>query len=179
MGPEARCIRPNKLLQRLRFAASHSTDRFRSSEGHFALSEVLPKMGQMIYCVRIDSLLHCLLPLLVCDWHVTDWPAERLAESLDNLPYRLSLGHQREHRFGRYIRLREKSCGYEGYVFGAGERNDCVTIAPRQEYSILRCHALADKSSHVFVIGWRLKMNGTDFRPVEYAIGKPMLQVSE
>jgi len=40
-------------------------------------------------------------------------------------------------------------------------------------------YAPADKSAYVFVVGRRLKMNGTDLRPLEDTIGQPMLQIPE
>ena len=66
-----------------------------------------------------------------------------------------------------------------GYVFGTHEWNDRLILAPRQEGGALLGDVSADKSPHVFVVRWRLKMNSSDLRPVEDAIGKPMLQVAQ
>ena len=37
----------------------------------------------------------------------------------------------------------------------------------------------ADQSTHVFIVRRRLNMNSPDLRPVEDAIGQPMLQIAE
>jgi hypothetical protein len=66
-----------------------------------------------------------------------------------------------------------------GYIFGADEWNDGRILAPGQEDSALLSDAPADKSAHVFVVGRRLEMNSAYLRPVEDAIGQPMLQIAE
>src|ERR1700722_17269839 len=85
---EGRCISSKVLLQRLRLSTSHRTNRICSPEVVSASSEVLPKMGQMIDSVWIDSLLHCLYPLLVRNLHIANRPAERSANGFDNLARR-------------------------------------------------------------------------------------------
>ena len=39
--------------------------------------------------------------------------------------------------------------------------------------------ASTDERAHVFVVGWGLEMNGAHLRPIEDAIGQPMLQIAE
>ena len=65
-----------------------------------------------------------------------------------------------------------------GYVFRTHKWNDRFILAPRQEGGALLGDAAADKSPHVFVIRWRLEMNSAHLRPIEDAIGQPMLQVA-
>src|SRR5271169_4558389 len=124
----------------------------------------------MIERVRIDPLLHCFNPLLVRDGHIANRPPHRPTESFDNFPHCWSFAHQGVYILRRHARVSQKSCGYAGYVFGTGKRNDGLVIAPWQEGGILLGHAPADKSPYVFVVGRRLKMNGPDLRPVEDTI---------
>src|SRR6266567_2034243 len=88
-------ILPEKFLQRLRIPAGYHTNRFGSLEVFPTFPEVLPKMGQMIDRVRIDSLLHCLSPLLVGNRNISNWPPDCPAESFDNFPHCWGFAHHR------------------------------------------------------------------------------------
>src|ERR1700757_2335223 len=88
-------IRPEEILQPLRFPASHLTNSIGSVALFPAIPEVLPKMAQMIEGVRIDSLLHSLSPLLIRDWDITNWPTQHTSKGFDNFPHCQSLGYQR------------------------------------------------------------------------------------
>src|SRR6266705_2251384 len=136
-------------------------------------------MCHMIDRVRIDSLLHCLSPLLVGDRNISNWPPDCPSESFDNFPHCWSFAHHRVSILRRHSGVSQKGGGYAGYIFRTGERNDVLVIAPRQECGILLGYAPADQSAYVFVIGRRLKMNGPNLCPIEDAIGQPMLQIPE
>src|SRR5207249_3608372 len=126
-------IRSEELFQRLWIPARDLTNSIGSLAVFLTIPEVLPKMGQMIEGVGIDSLLYCIRPLLVCDWHIANRPPDSFTKGFDNLPHCRSFAHQRVYLFGGRVGGSQKSCGNAGYVFGAGERNDSVAIAPGQE----------------------------------------------
>ncbi len=172
-------VRPEKFFQRLRIPARDLANRIGSLAWLLAVPEVLPEMAQMIERVRIDSLLHGVGPLFICDGHIADRPSQRSPQSLNNFPHRWSFAHQRVDILSGRLGARQESCGHASYVFGAGERNDGVAIAPRQERAILLGHTAAHKRAYVFVIGRRLNMNGPNLRPIEDTIHQPMLQIAE
>src|ERR1700724_1046435 len=155
------------------------TNRVGCLAAFLAVPEVLPPMGQMIECMGIDSLLHCICPLLVCDWHIANRPADSFAKGFNNLARRQSFTHQRVYLFRGRVGSGQKSGSHAGSVFGAGEWNNGVTIAPGQKRGILMGYAATDKRAYIFVIGWRLQMNGSKLCPVENTITQPMLQISE
>lgn len=172
-------IRPEELFQGLWIPPGNHTNCIGSLALFLTIPEILPKMAQVIEGVRIEMLLHGVGPLLVRDGHISDRPPERLGESFDNLAHGWSFAHEQVYVSGRQAGTGQKSCGHAGYIFGAGQGSDGVTRAPRQECGILRGHAAANQRADVLVIERRLNMNGPDLRPVEDAIGQPMLQISE
>src|SRR5258707_14533653 len=80
-------VRSEELFQRLWIPARDLTNSIGNLAVFLTIPEVLPKMGQMIECVGIDSLLHCIRPLLVCDWHIADRPPDSFTKGFDNLPH--------------------------------------------------------------------------------------------
>src|SRR5579862_5274609 len=133
----------------------------------------------MIERMRTEPLLHRIGPLLVRDSHIPNWPSDRSPQSFDHLSYRGSFADQSVRALKRRARIGQQSSGYTGYIFRADQWNHGRILAPRQEDSTLLGDALANKSAHVFVVGWRLDMNSAHLRPVEDAIGQPMLQIAE
>lgn len=133
----------------------------------------------MMERVRVDALLHGFSPLLVGNRHIANRPPDRPAQSFNDLPHGWSFVHERVYGLGGQARAGQKSGGYAGHVFGTGERDNGIAIAPRQERGVLLGHAPADKSAYVFVIGRRLKMNGPHLRPVEDTIRQAMLQIAK
>src|SRR5215469_2790911 len=132
----------------------------------------------MIERVRVDPLLHCICPLIVGDCHVSNRPSDRSPKSFGHLSHRRRFAHQSVRTLKRRTRIGQDGCGYMGYVFRADEWNDRRILAPWQEHSAFFSDASANKSTHVFVIGWCLEMNGAHLRPVEDAIRQPMLQIA-
>src|SRR6185437_3745445 len=133
----------------------------------------------MIERVRIDSLLHCLSPLLVRNRYIADRPPYSFAKGFDNFPDRRSFTHDGVYILGRHAGISQEGCRYARNIFRAGEWNDRRFVAPRQEGGILLGHAPADERAYIFVIRGRLKMNSPNLGPIENTIGQPMLQVSE
>jgi hypothetical protein len=99
--------------------------------------------------------------------------------SFDHLFNRRRFADQRVHALRRRTGIRQQGCGYAGYVFRAHEWNDGLILAPRQEGGALLGNASTYKSAHVFKVGRRLEMNSVHVRPVENAIGQPMLQIAK
>src|SRR5215472_2269175 len=133
----------------------------------------------MIERVRIDPPLYRVGPLLVRDCHVSNRPSGCSCESFRHLSHRRSLADQGVHTLRRSTRILQQSGGNVGYIFGTYEWDDGRILAPRQEDSALLGDAPADKSAHIFVVGRCLEMNSAYLRPVEDAIGQPMLQIAE
>src|SRR4051812_44033789 len=133
----------------------------------------------MIERVRINSPLHCLSPLLVRDRYIADGPPDGFTKSFDNFPHGWSFTHEGVYILGRHTGISQEGRRYAGNIFRTGEGNDRRLLAPRQEGGILLGNGPTDESAYIFVIRWRLKVNGPNLRQVENTIGQPMLQVSE
>src|ERR1700733_8353930 len=132
-GAERFGIRQEKLFQRLWISPSKHTTGIGNLDTVLTFPEVLPKMGQMIERVRIDSLLYCISPLFVSDWHISNLPPDCPPQSFNDFPHCRSLAHQGVYILGGQAGASEKNCGYSGYVFCTSEWNDGLAITPRQE----------------------------------------------
>jgi hypothetical protein len=172
-------IDSEELFQGLWIPPGNRTNCVGSLALFLTISEVSPKMAQVIEGVRIETLLYCPSPLLIRDLDIPNLPPDRFAQSRDNFPHGWSCAYQRINVLRGKAGVCQESCSHAGYVFRAGEWNDGLAIAPGQERGILLGHAPAHKRAHVFVVGWRLQMNRADPCPVEDAIGQPMLQIAE
>src|SRR6266700_8008563 len=85
-GAERSDVLSEELLQRLWSPACYLTNRIGSLAGFLTIPEVLPKVGQVIECMGIDSFLHRICPLLVCDWHIANRPSDSFTKGFNNLP---------------------------------------------------------------------------------------------
>src|ERR1700757_3350661 len=117
-------IRSEKLLQGLRIPASNHTNSIGRLVVILVLAEVLPKLGQMIERVRVDSLLRGLSPLLVGYRYITNRPPDRLAQSFDEFLYRWSFADEGVYGLGWKAGVSEESCSYAGHIYRTGEWND-------------------------------------------------------
>ncbi len=178
-GGERFRIGSEELLQRLWIPASDLSNAGSTLTAFLTVPKVLPKVGQMIECMRIHSLLHCFRPLLVRDRHIANRPPDSLAKRLDDLAHCWSFAYQWVYRFGGQVGACQKSCCDSGYVFGAGERNNSISIAQGQERCTLFGHTSADERTHIFVIGRRLYVNCSNLSPIQNSIGETMLEISE
>src|SRR5215472_16588703 len=133
----------------------------------------------MIERVRIEPLLYRIRPLFVGNWNVSNRASDGSPEGVDHVFYCWGLANQGIHALRRHASIRQQSCCDPGYVFRTHEWNDRFILAPRQEGGALLGDAVADKSPHIFVIGWRLEVNSVHLRPFEDAIGQSMLQIAE
>src|SRR5260370_41487284 len=166
-----------EFFQGLWSPACNLTNRISGPAAFLTIPKIAPKMGQMIERVRVDWVFYSLGPLLVCDCRIANRPTHNFTKSFDNLLYSWSFAHQLVYLFGRKLGAGQKSCGASGYVFGDGQRNDSVSITPREKHGILCGHASADKRAYILVVGWCLNMNGPNLRPIKNSIGQPMLQI--
>jgi hypothetical protein len=85
----------------LRIAAGDCADRIGRPIPLLALAEVLPEMAEMIERVWVESLLHGVGPLLVCNGYIPDRTPQHSAKSIDNVAHRWGFAHQRVDPFGR------------------------------------------------------------------------------
>ena len=86
-GAERFGIRQEKLFQRLWISPSKHTTGIGNLDTVLTFPEVLPKMGQMIERVRIDSLLYCIGPLFVSNRHILNLPSDSLPQSFNDFPH--------------------------------------------------------------------------------------------
>ena len=102
-------IRSEEFLQRLWIPAGYHSNRITSLVAFLTFPEVLPKVGQMIERMRLDSLLHCFCPLLVRDGYISNRPPHHPPESFDDLPHCWRFAHQRVYILGRHAGVSQKS----------------------------------------------------------------------
>src|ERR1700678_1108718 len=108
-GAEGFGIGAEELLQREWIPAGDRKNCAGRLVARLTLPEVLPKMGQMIERMRIDSRLYYLSPLFVCDGYITNGSAHHSTESFDDFPHRWRFVHQRIDVLGRQAGARQQS----------------------------------------------------------------------
>src|SRR5580692_6195304 len=133
----------------------------------------------MIKRVRTEPLFHRIGPLLVRDSNVSNWPPDRSPQSFGHFFDRGSFADQSVRVLRWRARMSQQSCSDPRYIFCPDERNHRGIRSPRQEDGTLLSDASTDERAHVFVVGRGLEMNGAHLRPIEDAIGQPMLQIAE